>query len=90
MTEEQGVVYGNHMPDTIKTTVYLSAADYRRLKQLAVRLERPAAELLREAVAEYLARQMGAKRPRSIGALHSGRGDLSLRAESLLAGIRRE
>lgn len=78
------------MPDTIKTTMYLSAADYRRLKQLGARLGRPAAELLREAVAEYLARKTGAKRPRSIGALHSGRRDLSQRAESLLAGMGRE
>jgi predicted transcriptional regulator len=45
------------MPTTTsKTTVYLEGPAYLRLKQLARSVGRPAAELLREAVAEYLAR----------------------------------
>ncbi|MGH7556692.1 MAG: CopG family transcriptional regulator [Gemmatimonadota bacterium] len=72
---------------TTKTTVYLDAADYRRLKTLAQAEGRSAAELVREAVSEYARRKPGRARPRSVGAGHSGRGDLSERAEELLAGI---
>lgn len=72
---------------TIKTTVYLDSADYRRLKAIARRRKRSAAELIREAVANF-ARQFGRRvRPRSVGAGHSRRGDLSERAEVLLRGI---
>lgn len=75
------------MNETTRTTVYLDAADYRRLKALARAQGRSAAELVREAVAEYTARRAGVARPRSLGAGHSGRRDLSERAEELLGGI---
>ncbi|HXV64653.1 MAG TPA: ribbon-helix-helix protein, CopG family [Vicinamibacteria bacterium] len=73
----------------IKTTVYLTDREYSRLKELAREQNRPAAELVREAVAEY-ARHHGPRRaPRSLGAGHSGRGDISERAEELLDGLGR-
>lgn len=71
-----------------KTTVYLDSEDYARLKHLARRDGRKTAELVREAVAEY-ARKRGQEAPRSIGAGHSGSGDLSERAEDLLRGMGR-
>ena len=74
----------------MKTTVYLNAGDYRRLKQLAQAEGRTAAELVREAVSEYARRRAAPARPRSIGAGRSGRSDLSERAEELLAGIGRD
>ena len=72
-----------------KTTLYLPQADYRTLKALARRQGRPAAELVREAVAEYTRRHGGRRRPRSLGAGASGRDDLSERAEDLLEGMGR-
>jgi predicted transcriptional regulator len=73
--------------ETQKTTVYLDAEDYRRLKALARATHRKPAHLLREAVAEYTARQRPRQKARSIGAGDSGRGDLSERAEDLLSGM---
>ena len=70
-----------------KTTVYLDAEDYRRLKALARATHRKPAHLLREAVAEYTAREHPRRSARSIGAGDSGRGDLSERAEDLLTGM---
>jgi len=70
-----------------KTTVYLSAGDYRRLKALARARRRTTAALVREAVAEYARRHAARPRPRSIGAGRSGRGDVSERAEELLRGM---
>ena len=78
------------MSNVTKTTVYLEAADYRRLKAIANREGRTAAALVREAVAAYVSRRRPADRPASIGAARSGRGDLSERAEELLAGMGRE
>lgn len=57
---------------TIKTTVYLNAADYRRLKSLATDQGRSAAELVREAVSEYAARATRHQWPRSLGMGDSG------------------
>lgn len=74
------------MPYTT-TTVYLETDDYRRLKELARAQGRPAAELIREAVAEYAARRGGSALPASLGAGASGRGDLAERAEALLQGM---
>ena len=70
-----------------KTTVYLPAAEYRRLQALAEAEGRPAAELIREAVAEYAARRLGGRRPRTLGAFRSGKRTLSERAERLLEGL---
>jgi predicted transcriptional regulator len=72
------------MADFMKTTIYLPAADYRRLKALAREQDRPTAELIREAVAEYARRHASARRPASVGAGKSGAGDISDRAEELL------
>lgn len=82
-------IYVCHMTTT-RTTVYLDAAEYRRLKALARAEGRTAAELIREAVAEYAGRRAAGGLPRSLGAAHSGRGDLSERAEDLLAGLGRD
>lgn len=73
----------------VKTTVYLGESEYRRLKAIARERRRPAAELVREAVGEYAARERRARKPRSVGVGRSGRGDLSERAEDLIAGFGR-
>lgn len=70
-----------------KTTVYLDAADYRRLKALARSAGRSTASLVREAVAQYAARERPSRQPRSLGAGRSRRGDISERAEDLLGGF---
>jgi hypothetical protein len=72
-----------------KTTVYLDATDYRRLKALARAQGRTPAELVREAVTIYAAREHPRRRPRSIGAGRSRSGNVGERAEELLAGIGR-
>lgn len=72
---------------TRKTTVYLDAADYRRLQRLAREQGRPTAELIREAVAEYAGRHETRRRPTSIGSVRSGRSDLGEAAEELLEGL---
>jgi predicted transcriptional regulator len=75
------------LPDKEKTTVYLGAADHRRLKALAAAQGRPTAELIREAVADYVRRHGRRVPPSSIGAGRSGRSDLAERAEELLGGF---
>jgi predicted transcriptional regulator len=70
-----------------KTTVYLDADDYRRLQRLARGQGRSAAELVREAVAEYTRSHARVARPRSLAAGRSGRKDLSERTEELLGGM---
>ncbi|MGE5360039.1 MAG: CopG family transcriptional regulator [Bacteroidales bacterium] len=72
-----------------KTTLYLDSDDYRRLKRVAARRRVPPAQLVREAVAEYVARHDVARMPRSVGAFSSGRGDLGERAEERLRGFGR-
>jgi predicted transcriptional regulator len=76
------------MSGLTKTTVYLPEEEYRRLKTLARREGRSTAEVLREAVTAY-ARRGRALRARSVGSGRSGRGDLSEKAEDLLAGLGR-
>jgi predicted transcriptional regulator len=70
-----------------KTTLYLDSAEYRKLKRIAEQRKVAPAALVREAVAEYVARHAPAQMPRSVGAFRSGRGDLSERAEALLDGF---
>ena len=72
---------------TIKTTVYLNAADYRRLKSLAADEGRSAAELVREAVAEYTARATEREWPRSIGIMDSGDPHFAENYEDYLDGF---
>lgn len=78
------------MNATIKTTLYLDAHVYRRLKALAAKDGRTTAALVREAVAEYAVRRAPARRPRSLGIGRSGRRDLGSRAEQLLEGFGRD
>jgi hypothetical protein len=70
-----------------KTTLYMDEVMYRRLKNLARARRQPSAVLVREAVAEFTARQAPRRKPRSIGAFKSGRRDLGQRAEALLSGL---
>jgi hypothetical protein len=70
-----------------KTTLYLEAEAYTRLKKLARVKRKSPASLVREAVAEYTARHAPRRKPRSVGAFKSGRRDLGQRAEQLLAGL---
>ena len=72
-----------------KTTVYLDAADYQRLKAIARRERRAPAALVREAVKEYAQRHDRRPVPRSLGAGCSGGGKLGERAEELLKGMGR-
>jgi hypothetical protein len=77
------------MPETQKTTLYLDAEDYRRLKSLARGRGVKAAQVVREAVAEYVVRHAPRRAPQSVGRFASGRSDLSERAEQLLEGMGR-
>ena len=77
------------MPPPAKTTVYLDDQAYARLKRIAKVQGRSTASLVREAVTEYAARHDVRSRPKSIGAFHSKRRDLSERAEDLLQGFGR-
>jgi predicted transcriptional regulator len=63
-----------------KTTVYLDSVDYGRLKAIARAKGRPPAELVREAVARYVASEQPRRRPRSIGAGRSRTGDIAERS----------
>ncbi len=72
---------------TIKTTVYLNAADYRRLKSLAADEGRSAAELVREAVTEYTARATAREWPSSIGLGDSGDPHFAENYEDYLDGF---
>ncbi len=72
---------------TIKTTVYLNAADYRQLKSLAADEGRSAAELVREAVAEYTARATEREWPRSFGMGDSGDPHFAENYEDYLDGF---
>ncbi|HXX70134.1 MAG TPA: CopG family transcriptional regulator [Polyangiaceae bacterium] len=75
------------MATSLKTTVYLDAEHYERIKEIARAENRAPAELVREAVAEYAERKRPRRRPKSLGAGHSRRGDVAERAEELLAGM---
>jgi predicted transcriptional regulator len=73
----------------LKTTVYLGADDYRRLKALARTRGCAPAMLVREAVAEYTSRHAPRRMPKSIGTGRSRTGDVAERAEELLEGMGR-
>jgi predicted transcriptional regulator len=77
------------MSELIKTTVYVDLDDYRQLKSRAEQEGRSAAELVREAVAQYVARK-AAPKATSIGKGRSARGNLSESAEELLKGMGRD
>lgn len=67
-----------------KTTLYLDEATLVGLKELARAQGRKRSVLIREALHAYLERH-DRPRPLGIGAYHSGRTDISERAEELLA-----
>ena len=69
---------------SIKTTVRLDTADYRRLETLAASEGRPVAELIRTAVSDYVRARAPKSPPMSVGAGRSVDGTLSERAEELL------
>lgn len=73
--------------DRVKTTVYLRATDYGKLKSIAAAENRSAAELIREAVGEYTTRKVQARLPRSIGLGDSSMPDLAERYEEYLHGF---
>ncbi|MBW4695131.1 MAG: ribbon-helix-helix domain-containing protein [Lyngbya sp. HA4199-MV5] len=65
------------------TTVYLSEEATLALEKLAQQLNRPASELIQDAIERYLSSSQTSL-PRSVGLGASGRGDLSERDEELL------
>jgi predicted transcriptional regulator len=75
------------MPERQKTTLYLEAESYRRLKFVARETGTTPAELVRTAISEFLDRRTTRRLPRSLGAGRSKSGDLSERAEELMSGF---
>jgi hypothetical protein len=72
----------------VKTTVYLDAAEYRRLKGVAAAQGRSTADLIRAAVTDYLGRGARSKPlPSSLGAANSGDPTLAERMEELMDGF---
>lgn len=69
----------------VKTTVYLDADVYRRLKTLSRSRSMTPAALIREAVAVFTDAHETRRLPRSIGAGASGTGDLASRVDEVLA-----
>lgn len=71
-----------------KTTLYLDDALYARLQREAEARGTTQALVVREALAAYV---VGRKRKsKSVGLGRSGKGDLSERADELLAGLGRK
>lgn len=91
MTAPLKLAYGCHMSesdeDFFKTTVYLDADDYRRLREMAREQGTSAASLVRDAVSLYTRSAQKRRKPRSLGAGRSGRNDLSERVDELLRGM---
>jgi predicted transcriptional regulator len=71
-----------------KTTLYLDDDLYLRLQREAQARGTTQALVVREAISAYLVR--GKRKPKSVGMGRSGRGDLSERADALLAGMGRK
>ncbi|MDH3403887.1 MAG: ribbon-helix-helix domain-containing protein [Acidobacteriota bacterium] len=67
-----------------RTTIYFDPDLEAELKAEVRRSRRPMAELIREAVREYLARATAASPP-GVGGFASGRSDGADRAEEILA-----
>lgn len=72
--------------ERIKTTVYLDADVYRRLKLIGRARAMSPAALLREAVAAFADKHSSRRKPRSIGAGASGTSDLASRVDEVLSG----
>jgi metal-responsive CopG/Arc/MetJ family transcriptional regulator len=73
----------------VKITVSLDEATVLSLRRLAQAQGRSQAELVRDAVMQYL-RQAHCPEPKGIGAYRSGRSDISGQAEELLKSVGRE
>ena len=67
----------------VKTTVYMLPEIALRVRQLAAAEGRSQAEIIREAVQAYTGKS-ARPRPKGVGSYHSGRSDVSQRAEELL------
>ena len=68
-----------------KTTLYLDDDLYARLQREADARGTTQALVVREAIAAYVVRRK--RKSKSVGLGRSGKGDLSERAEELLAGL---
>ena len=66
-----------------RTTVYLESETDLLLKQAAARRRQPVAELIREALDEYVKRGK-TRLPRGVAAFDSGHADTAERAEEIL------
>lgn len=71
----------------VKTTVYLDAADYQRLKRLADTEGSSAAELIRVAVARYLEVSTSSAWPSWVGSVSSGDPEWAERTAERLDGF---
>ena len=70
----------------VKTTVYLPEALAHGIRRLAEADGRPAADLIREALQNYLDRSAASSSiPEWVGRYDSGRSDVSTNAEEILA-----
>ena len=78
-----------HTLCVVKITVTFDEATVLSLRQLAQAQGRSQAELVRDAVMQYV-RQAHRPEPKGIGAYRSGRSDISGRAEELLKLVTRE
>jgi hypothetical protein len=73
----------------IKTTIYFDEETALSLRQLAHAQGRSQAELIRDAVMQYV-RQASRPEPRGIGVYRSGRSGISAQAEELLRAATRQ
>ena len=71
----------------VKTTVYLDAVEYRRLKDLARRRGVRPALVIREAIAEYTRARNEGRRPRTLASVDFDVEDLSDRVDDYLGGL---
>ena len=67
-----------------RTTIFVPEALERDLQLYARREGKPAAAVVREAVAAYIARTPGSRLPSFAGAFDSGRSDIAGRHDELL------
>ena len=78
-----------HTLCVVKITVSFDEATVLSLRQLAQSQGRSQAELVDDAVRQYV-RQPNCPEPKGTGAYRSGRSDISGRAEELLKSVTRE
>ena len=78
--------------DMLRTTVYLDEEIALAIRQLAETERRTQADIIRDALRRYVNQARRRRRPRlaGVGAYHSGRADVSERAEKLLKDAARK